>query len=115
MSNITLDRIEREARLLCRAADEDPDEIWAGYVPRQLWEAYVEEAKALHAAGYTIVKREPDEAVIERVATAISNTRFDGLSPVWFLLEERERMVEAWWREDLPFARAAYRAMIEEG
>lgn len=60
--------VERMSRLLCKVAGHDPDGKKTDIFPGN-WHDYWPQAKALAAAGLTIVRVEPDEARCEERAT----------------------------------------------
>jgi hypothetical protein len=112
------DRIERNARLLCEAwfrwmhPKASPESL-AKYVEAN-WEdsRFKDRSTALHVAGLTLARIEPDEATVERVATAAmeafrryqvegTSESEDGYGPPyrapWFLIDTSTAEPEVNW------------------
>ncbi|MGE0853319.1 MAG: hypothetical protein AB7O44_27530 [Hyphomicrobiaceae bacterium] len=100
--------VERMARLLCEADfwdSDDPDTL----------HLYTPQAERLHTSGLALVPREPDEARVERVALKIAAHTFR-------LHQEPEHAARLYLaahpdalKDYRAQARAACRAMVEEG
>lgn len=101
-----MDRVERNARLLCEAEGEDPD-MPVGTPPddmRPFWHDYVPQVQGLAAAGLTLAPLEPDEETVADMARAIE----DAPNATWEQSPTRRRLARR-----LNQARAAYRAAVQ--